>query len=157
MTCSDTEQRTTATGAMEVEQKSCPIAAAAAEATQPQLASTWLSSSTPVTLVELLAQRHNLTQQQLQVLLTVQRKVDAKDCWRIITIPQSAGVLAGHLIVELRQPHAQPEQQLDAKHTTNRCVYAPCGAALPAKEAQLLIAEHVASTQDRLKQLEQPA
>jgi hypothetical protein len=96
-----------------------------------------------------------LTQQQVQVLLNVQRQCDAAVLWRVITLPASAGPLSGHMIVELKQQHAQAEQELGATHSITCRVYAPCGTSLPAKNAQALVAQHVMSTQSRLRRLEQ--
>jgi hypothetical protein len=101
--------------------------------------------------VEQLAQRHKLTEQQLQVL----RQTEPAVLWRIITMPESAGMLAVHMIVELKQQHEQSEQEVDATHSITHCVYAPCGIALPAKDAQILITQHVMRAQTQLKKLEQ--
>jgi hypothetical protein len=138
----------------EAEQQRAPVAAGA-EAAQAQLASIWLHASTPQPFVQQVAQQHKLTQQQVQVLLNVQQQCDAAVSWRVISMPASAGPLSGHMIVELRQQHAQAEQELGATHSITRSVYAPCGLALPAKDAQALVAQHVMSTQSRLRRLEQ--
>jgi hypothetical protein len=138
---------------MEAEQK-VPFSTGA-NTTHAQLASVWMRASTSIEQLQQLAQRHSLTQHQLQVLLNVQRQPDSLMTWRIITLPESAGMLAGHMIVELKQQHVESEQELGATHSITRCVYTPSGASLPAKDSQLLITQHVMSTQNRLRRLEQ--
>jgi hypothetical protein len=138
----------------EAEQQRGPVAAGAEKA-QAQLASIWLQPSTSQPFVQQLALHHKLTQQQVQVLLNVQRQCDAAVLWRVITLPASAGPLSGHMIVELKQQLAQPEQEPGATHSITRSVYAPCGTSLPAKDAQALVAQHVMSTHNRLRRLEQ--
>ncbi|KAF6253415.1 hypothetical protein COO60DRAFT_420997 [Scenedesmus sp. NREL 46B-D3] len=126
--------------------------AAGADTAQEELESAWLYASTSDESVEQLAQQHKLTQQQLRVLLNVQRQFDATVCWRIITMPDSAGMLSGHMIVELKQHRMQPQQSLGATSSSARCVCAPCGTALPAKEAHALLAQHKARMQSLSQQ-----
>jgi hypothetical protein len=138
----------------EAQQQRAPVAAGA-ETAQTQLASAWLHASSPEVFLQQLAVQHKLTQQQVHVVLNVQRQCDAAGSWRIISMPASAGLLSGHMIVELKQQHVQTEQELVATHSITCCVYAPCGRALPAKDAHALITQHVMSAHSRLRRLEQ--